>query len=145
MVTMSVITWSDVAGRVDGAGLAHVSTVGRDGNPHIAIVFAVREGNSFTFTMRTKSGKARNLYENPRAAFMWQGNSAETYVWGKVETLDEPKEKQRVWSEGFFPFDLASFYGSVDSPDWLVGRFLPERATIIVQSSGGLDRMTWTA
>ena len=52
------------------------------GDPHVALVFAVRIGDDIIFTMRTSSAKASNLRANPRLSLMWQGNGAETYLWG---------------------------------------------------------------
>ena len=142
---MRGLDWSRVGEFIDGAGLAHLSTASEIGEPHVAVVYAVREGGHLTMTMRARSGKAANLRRNPRAALMWQGNSAETYVWGDVTLVDDPVEKNRVWSGSLFPFDLAQFYGSVDAPDWLVARITPTRAVVMEQTPTGLQRHTWRA
>ncbi|MFM8795044.1 MAG: pyridoxamine 5'-phosphate oxidase family protein [Acidimicrobiales bacterium] len=75
------MNWGEVAAFIDGAGLAHVATASASGHPHVAVVFVAREDGHLLLTMRSTSGKASNLRTNPRIAVMWQGNSAETYVW----------------------------------------------------------------
>lgn len=78
------MTWDDVLGYINGAGLGHLATASVQGEPHSALVFVVRRGDDLYFTMRTTSNKARNLVANPRLSVMWQGNGAETYLWGEV-------------------------------------------------------------
>jgi general stress protein 26 len=142
---MTSIDWDQMSAFIDGAGLAHVATASPSGEPHVALVFAVREGRHLTFTTRSMSGKARNLAANPRMTLMWQGNGAESYLWGTVRLIDDPQEKSRVWDGGLFPFDLSQFFGSPESPGWVVGRVDPERAVVMVQRDAGMERLVWRA
>jgi hypothetical protein len=76
---------------------------------------------------------------------MWQGNSAETYLFGSVSIATDLTEKRRVWHSGMFPFDLSHFYGTDDSDGWVVVHVAPERAVVMVQTANGLERRTWRA
>ena len=135
--------WDQLAGLIDGAGLAHLATSSVTGEPHVAVVFVAREGERMLVTMRSRSGKASNLRANPRVAVMWQGNGAETYLWGRATLVADATEKTRVWNGGVFPFDLAQFYAGQDSEDWLVAHIEPVRAVAMVQTESGLERHTW--
>ena len=137
------ISWGEVGLFIDGAGLAHLATSDSTGGPHVSVVFAVREGDRLTLTTRRSSKKARNLRSDPRAALMWQGNGAETYVWGEVELIDDQTEKSRVWNAGLFPFDLGQFFGSEDALGWLVVHVHPSRAVVVAQTDSGLERSEW--
>jgi len=139
----SAMKWTEVVSLIDGAGLAHVSTSSPHGVPHVAVVSAALEGDFVMIAMRRNSGKAQNLAVNPQIALMWQGNSAETYVWGSVELIEAQAEKSRVWNSGLFPYDMSVFFQKEDSPDWLVARVRPQRATAIVHGPGGLTRRIW--
>lgn len=141
---MSTIIWNDVAALVDGAGLAHLATASSDGEPHVALVSAVRDGDSILVATRTTSGKARDLRANPRASLMWQGNSAETYLWGDAVIIDDVEVKTDVWNSGIFPFPLAHFFGSADSPGWVLVRIAPTRVVAMVQTDTSLDRRVWS-
>lgn len=142
---MSKLSWTDVLTYIKGAGLGHLSTSSVDGEPHVALVFVVQRGDELMFTMRTTSMKARNLHTNPRLALMWQGNGAETYVWGSVDITTDQSLKSELWNGGYYPFDLAHFYGSVESNGWCVVRIKPSRAIAMVQGEQGLTRRTWRA
>ena len=103
------------------------------------------EGERLTFTTRMTSAKAANIRTDQRVAMMWQGNSAETYVWGEATLIDSPAVKKQVWESGIVPFDLSHFYGTVDSPGWLVVSVVPKRAVAMLQTSEGLIRRAWHA
>ena len=85
-----------------------------------------------------------NLRRNPQASMMWQGNSAETYVWGNARLVDDAAAKQHAWGSGLFPYDMAGFFSSADSPDWLLVEVTPTRAVAMVQTETGLERRTWS-
>lgn len=137
------MNWTEVVALIDGAGTAHASTASKSGEPHVSVVWAVCENDFVMVAMRRNSGKVRNLYENPHIALMWQGNSAETYLWGDVELIEAQAEKSRVWNNGIFPYDLSMFFGTAESPDWLVARVRPRRVVAIVHGPGGLTRRVW--
>lgn len=139
------MTWEDVLGYINGAGLGHLATASVQGEPHSALVFVVRRGDDLYFTMRTTSNKARNLAANPRLSVMWQGNGAETYLWGEAQITQEQSIKSDLWNGGYFPFELAHFFGTEDSPGWCAVRIAPTRAIAMVQGEQGLSRRSWRA
>lgn len=142
---MAHLTWHDVLERVNGTGPANLATCSPAADPHVSIAFAVRIGDDIIFTMRTSSAKAANLRANPRLSMMWQGNGAETYLWGRAVIEDDLATKTEVWTGGHIPFDLSHFYGSFDSPGWCVVRVVPARAVVMAQTENGLERHTWSA
>lgn len=139
------MTWDDVLGYINGAGLGHLATASVQGEPHSALVFVVRRGDDLYFTMRTTSNKARNLAANPRLSVMWQGNGAETYLWGEAQITQEQSIKSDLWNGGYVPFELAHFFGTEDSPGWCAVRIAPTRAIAMVQGEQGLSRRSWRA
>ena len=141
---MSTMRWDDVARLIDGCGPGHRATASPTGQPHVSIVFAARDGSTLWIAARTKSGKVANLRRNPQASMMWQGNSAETYVWGDARLVDDAAAKQHAWGSGLFPYDMAGFFSSADSPDWLLVEVTPTRAVAMVQTETGLERRTWS-
>lgn len=142
---MSNLSWGDVLGLINGAGLGHLATASPAGEPHSAIVFVVRRGDELFFTMRTTSNKARNLQANPKLSLMWQGNNAETYLWADADISQDQSLKSDLWNGGYFPFDLSHFFQREDLPTWCAVRIVPKRAVAMVQSEQGLTRRTWRA
>ena len=142
---MNELTWPDVLSYINGAGLGHLSTASLEGDPHVALVFVVRRGDELYFTMRTTSSKARNLMANPKLAIMWQGNGAETYLWGTADITHDQAVKSDLWNGGYFPFDLSHFFQREDSPFWCAVRVVPQRAVAMVQGEAGLTRRAWRA
>ena len=138
-------TWDKVVALIAGAGVAHIATTSVDSAAHVAQVFAAVEGTRLTFTTRTTSAKAANIRANTQIALMWQGNSAETYVWGNASLSEDPAVKRHVWESGIVPFDLSHFYGTVDSPGWCAVSVVPVRAVAMMQTSEGLVRRAWHA
>ena len=135
--------WSAVSALIDGAGGAHLSTASASGEPHVSVVWAVRDGESIVMTMRTVSGKATNMRANPRVALMWEGNSAETYLWGNAELITDAAEKSALWESGIMPFDLSMFYGGPTTDDWTLVRIAPSRVVSIVRDGNGMQRRVW--
>lgn len=142
---MANLSWNDVLGYVQDTGPGNLATCSPAGDPHVSLAFAARIGDDVVFTMRTTSAKAANLRANPRLSLMWQGNGAETYLWGGAAIEDDAAVKTEVWTGGHIPFDLSHFYGSVDSPGWCVVRVVPSRAVVMAQTENGLERHTWSA
>lgn len=141
---MAEISLDEVLGYATDTGPAHLATSSPAGDPHVALAFAVRVGDGIVFTMRTTSAKAANLRANPRLSLMWQGNGAETYLWGRATIQEDAATKNEVWNGGHIPFDLSHFYGSVDSAAWCVVRVEPTRAVVMAQTDKGLERHTWS-
>ncbi|MFM7045241.1 MAG: pyridoxamine 5'-phosphate oxidase family protein [Ilumatobacteraceae bacterium] len=141
---MEEFAWADVARLVDGCGLAHLSTASPAGDPHVAVVAPAREADLIWVAARTSSRKVANVRHNPKAALVWQGNGAETYLWGGALVVADLAEKSRLWSSGLFPFEMAGFFVSADSPDWALIRIIPDRVVAMVQTASGLRRRTWS-
>ena len=142
---MAEISLDDVLANVTGTGPAHLATSSPAGDPHVSLVFAVRINDDIVFTMRKSSAKAANLRVNPRLSLMWQGDGAETYLWGRATIQEDSATKNELWNGGHIPFDLSHFYGTVDSPGWCVVRVEPTRAVVMAQTDKGLERHMWSA
>lgn len=140
---MAELTWDDVVQLISGTGPAHLATADADGTPHVSTVGAVADDDRLWLITRRTSGKGANLLLNPRVAFMWSGNNAETYVWGDAELIDDPAIRERLWTGNVFPYDPQGFFGDFDSPDTLVVKVTPTRATAMVQGENGLERKRW--
>lgn len=139
------MTWDEVMTLLRGTPPGHLSTVSADGSPHVSKVAFGLDGDRVWLATRRSSAKARNLRANGSLALMAEGNSAETYVWGRAEAVEDRTEIERVWHGGVFPFDLAGFFGSPDNPDVQFFRITPQRAVAMVAGAAGLERRTWTA
>lgn len=142
---MAHLSWEDFLKLIDGVGIIHMATASSEGEPHVAVVSAAVDDGRVLVAIRSNSGKAANLRSNPRTSLVWQGNSAETYLWGDVELVTDPSEKSRVWNTRMFPYDMAMFFGSADSPDWVIARVTPTRVVAMVQGETGLTRRVWQA
>jgi len=142
---VSDLAWADVAALLDGAGPAHVATVGADGAPHVAILWAgVEEGHLWCMTTAT-AVVADQLAARPAIAMVWTGNGAETYVWGRAVLERDQATKERVWYSGLLPFDPAAFFGSPEDPSVLLVRVVPERATVLRTLVTGPSVQRWHA
>lgn len=139
------MTWDELVTLISGAGPAHLATADPNGAPHVAVAGVGVEGDVLWFATRRTSGKAQNLATNPRVALVWQGNAAETYLWGDAEVLDDDATRERIWTSGILPYDPAQFFGAWDNPLLVLVRVSPTRATAMVAGAGGLERRRWSA
>ena len=134
--------WSDVVPHL--SGLAHLATSTADGDPHVAVVMPVIDGESLWIFTRVDSGKARRVGDNGRVALMWRPG-AEAYVYGTAELVTDLETKRALWSRTDLPFDPAGFFGTVDAPDHVLIRVTPTRAVVMVHDGTGLRRLSWHA
>jgi PPOX class probable F420-dependent enzyme len=141
----STIGWSEVVGLITGAPPAHLATATADGEPHVSTVMPGVDGDQLWLVTWRGSGKAANLRSNPRVAVMWSANSAETYVWGTAELVDDDDVRRRLWDGGILPYDPAGFFGPVDGRDSVVVRITPTRAVAKVGGDGGPRTLRWRA
>ena len=139
------MTWDEVVALLRGTPPGHLATTAGDGTPHVAKVALGVEGARLWLATLRSSAKARNLRADPRLAAMVEGNSAETYLWGTAELVDDAAEVARVWNGGICPFDLSGFFGSPDNPDLALFRITPARAVAMVAGPTGPQRRTWSA
>lgn len=139
---MASLTWTEFLALIKGVPVLHMGTASATGEPHVAVVSAAVDGDTVIVAVKRDSAKARNMAANPRASLVWQGNSAETYLWGSVELVDDLVEKSRVWNGGLFAYNMSMFFGAADSPDWVIARVTPTRVVAMVQGPAGLERRT---
>ena len=125
------------------SGMSHLATASAAGAPHVSIVSAAVEDDVVWVATYKSSRKARNLAENPRAMIMWEGD-AEVYVDVDVELVDDAAVKERLWS-GTFPYDLDTFFGTLDNPDFVMLRMTPTSAMVQSFGDGGPVRDRWHA
>ena len=140
---MATVGWDEVVGYISGLRAAHVATVGADGEPHAAKVGFGIEGEHLWFATFASSGKGANLRANPHICVMFEGNQAESHVWGEVELVDDVETKTRIWESGMLPYDPAGFFGSPDNPRLVMGRVTPTRALVRAMTETGPGRFTW--
>ena len=63
------VTFDDTTRRLlDGKNFAVVATITRDGSPHTATVWYVRDGDTVLFSTAGHRAKARNLARDPRVS-----------------------------------------------------------------------------
>jgi len=132
--------WSDVATHL--TGLANLATATPDGDPHVAVVMPVVDGDTIWIFTRASSAKARRIATNGRVALMWRPG-AEAYVHGTASLVHDLATKQRLWSLPDLPFDPAGFFGSADHPDHVLIEVRPDRALVMLHDGQGLRRLTW--
>lgn len=127
--------------------IAHVATVGADGDPDIAPVAPAWEGDTIWFMTGATSVKVRNIAHHANVAMHWQvteaGDGVE--VWGRAEIHSDVETKKRLWN-GVFGYNLGEFApgGPEASPEMVFVAVRPERALYLVQYGSG-GRETWPA
>ena len=137
--------WIDVADRLAGIGTAHLATTAADGHPHVAKVGVAVDGDHLWFFTLGDTAKAANLRAQPFVALMWEGNGAETYVWGEAELVEDLATKERLFTSGSLPYDPTGFFGSADNPALVLARVTPTRATVVGAVDGRPARRRWAA
>jgi len=127
--------------------LAHIATVGPEGEPDVVPVHPCWEGDTLWFMSGTNSVKARNVAGNNQVALHWQvtesGDGAE--LWGTAEVFSDVETKRRLW-DGLFDYDLSQFApgGPDDSEGTGFVAITPTRAlTIKKYGVDGMER--WKA
>jgi general stress protein 26 len=127
--------------------LAHLATVGADGEPDVVPIHPAWEGDVLWAAIGSNSVKARNVSANPKVALHWQvtevGDGVE--MWGTAAVWDDLETKRRLWN-GVFDYDLNQFApgGPDDSPDAAFLAITPTRALVLRQfGMAGIDR--WSA
>jgi len=134
--------WSDVVPHL--TGLAHLATVTPEGRPHVSVVAPAIEGDMVWIGTSRASRKARNLAAGSTAALVWNPG-VEVYVRGDVDLVGDVDTKRRLWTDGVFPYDPSTFFGSIDNPDFVLLRVRPTSATLMEMSEHGPSRRSWRA
>lgn len=99
--------------------ITYLGTADASGNPHVSVVAPGFSDGSVWFATRPSSKKLRNITENRRVGFHWPVGGqglGELAAWGSA-TIHSTDEHERIWTSGFFGYDLSQFFGSPDNPD----------------------------
>lgn len=113
---------------IDKAKTAYLSYLDSEGFPATRAMLAPREREGirvFWFTTNTSSRKVARLRAEPRASiyFVDQRFFRGVCLTGRVEVLESPEAKERIWREG----DTLYYPGGVADPDYCVLRFTAQR------------------
>lgn len=136
------LTWQELAAAL--RGIAHLATVRPDGRPHVAVVAPLVDGDSVWLFTNRSSVKAANLAVEPRLALVWRSDG-EAYLEGVGRFVEDGPTKARLWSHPGLGFDPASFFGTVQHPDFALIAVEARRATLLQHGPQGPSRRTWTA
>ncbi|MEM9562260.1 MAG: pyridoxamine 5'-phosphate oxidase family protein [Actinomycetota bacterium] len=136
------LSWDELA--ADLNGIASMATVTPDGEPHVSVISsAVVDGTVWIGTSRG-ARKAINVGGTPSVALVWSG-SAEVYLWGSAELVDDVDTKRSFWDDGVWSYDPAMFFQTPDNPDYVLIRVTPERAMSMSFGEQGPTQRRWRA
>jgi hypothetical protein len=127
--------WPDVVVHLDG--LAHVATIRPDGAPTWR---SCRRSSTGRRCGSRSSTTAGNVAVTPLAAMVWS-SGAEAYVDVEVDVVDDVATKERRW--GGWSYDPAAFFGTPDSPGYVLLACSPVRATVMAADESGPTRWRW--
>ena len=68
---------------------------------------------------------------------MWRP-SAEVYVSGWAQLVEDLDTKTRLWRRTDLPFDPVGFFGAAENPDFVLVRMVPERGVLFDHSGRSL-------
>ena len=134
--------WDEIAALIRDGGTPRLATASADGRPHASQVMVGVEGDHLWFVTGTRSRKARNLRENPRAALVWTPKE-EVYLQATADFVDDPDERRRIWASGLLPYDPLPFFESPDDPANSFVRLTPVAAVVFAPSEAGVARHRW--
>ena len=119
--------------RVSQAVYCIMATVDRQNRPRTRVMHPIWEGSTGWVISWPQSHKAKHLAENPHVSLAYLHDRAKpVYVECVAEWIDDPVEKQRVWTlhQTIPPplgFDPQPHYGTIDHPYYGILRFTPWR------------------
>jgi hypothetical protein len=157
------VDWAEVADRLDAGSApdpeAHnarttwLTTINKDGSPHVTAVGAVWVDGAFWFQTGTGTRKSHNVARDPRCSVAVSIRDADVVVEGDAARVTDPDAVARVakaWAEGGWPVEpdesgtgiTAPFNApSQGPPPWNVYRIEPRSATVALGvDPGGLSR-----
>jgi hypothetical protein len=157
------VVWADVVERLDAgsppAPDAHnarttwLSTVNKDGSPHVTAVGALWLDGSFWFQTGSGTRKRRNVGRDPRCSIAVSIRDADIVAEGMAEREFDPATLTRLakaWADQGWPAELdetevgitAPFNApSLGPPPWNVYRVEPHSVTVVLGiEPGGLTR-----
>lgn len=92
----STLIWSAVAGQLNAVRTYWLSTVARDGGPHVSPVWGVVVGEVWFGYSERHTVKARNLAADPRIALHLAGGEDVLIVYGRLQDLGRPQVRPDV-------------------------------------------------
>jgi PPOX class probable F420-dependent enzyme len=115
---------------LDGKNFATVATLNRDGGPHSAVVWVLREGDTVLFSTTAGRQKARNLARDPRisiSVFDLDNPYNSVEIRGTAELVqDTDKTLPRQLSHKYLGVDPP---GESDDEIRLIVRVVPDKVT----------------
>jgi nitroimidazol reductase NimA-like FMN-containing flavoprotein (pyridoxamine 5'-phosphate oxidase superfamily) len=84
-----LLAWDEVCEQLAAAKNVWVTTASAAGRPHAMPVWGIWSGSEFVFSTSPASRKARNLYENPRAAIHLESGNQVVVIEGDVRELTD--------------------------------------------------------
>jgi general stress protein 26 len=98
--TAEATPWSEAAGVLAAAELYWITTVRRDGRPHVTPLVGVADGDVVHFTTGLEEQKARNLEHNRQVALTTGTNTwdrgLDVVVEGSAERVTDQETLQRI-------------------------------------------------
>ena len=160
------VNWTDVVEkldrRLDPAPEAHnahttwLSTINKDGSPHVTAVGALWLDGSFWFQTGTGTRKSRNVARDPRCSIAVSVRDADVVAEGNAVRVTDPATLTRLarsWADQGWPAELdetgtgitAPFNApSQGPPPWNVYRVETRSVTVTLGTEpGGLTRFTF--
>jgi hypothetical protein len=100
-----------VPGREDGPGrhTTWLTTVNRDGSPHVTPIGAVWVDGAYWFPTGPETRKGRNLARDPRCALSISVREFDLTIEGRAGQVTDPStvaRLARVWAEGGWPCEV---------------------------------------
>ncbi len=141
-VTDLPLSWADLVAAVQAAGDGvFLATAGADQRPHVAWVMPGWADERLWIATFASSQKARNLRSNPDVAMTCTATlETNVLIRGTVRLVDDPSERERLWSDGVLPYDPAMFFSGPDDPEALFVEILPTTASIHSLVPGPIQR-----
>ena len=128
---------------------AYLGTV-KNGQPKVRVVHPAFEGEKVWIATGRSSAKAKHVEQNPKVELFYQVGSEFTHltVTGEARFVDDLKEKERIWNNKIFDYDLSQFWPSgPTSPDFGLMLITPRRVelTSLIAMTKGEKPEVWKA
>jgi PPOX class probable F420-dependent enzyme len=159
------LDWADIAARLDGGvhqapgtggpnrHTCWLSTINRDGSPHVTAVGALWVDGTFWFETGDRTRKAKNVARDPRCALSVATEGFDLVVEGEAAKVTDPATVAAMaarWVAAGWPASVddtgqaltADFSApSAGPPPWYVYRITPHTATALgTVEPGGATR-----
>lgn len=121
-------------------GVASLATVTPGGDPHVAIVTPLVDGDLLWIGANHSSAKTRNLGSMPAVALVW-ATDVDAYVWGSTRLVDDLDTKRSLWDR--WAYDASEHFSAPEDDDYVLVEVSPTRALMIEYASDGVHRRRW--